>query len=190
MISEDQARDLKDFWRRHDGLDRLADDFVKELGFFMQHCPTLITDSKKKIETEESKAFAAVATHCEKLERALRGISDLDRLNILSLREARPEYGGKAMPLVDPLEYVSAIRELAGARSYELKRLGKYTRQLLGLREFVKRFPPLKDISRSRLVELASLLWPAVGSGDFERAYRPENWKADLADRLRRLRKK
>jgi len=172
-FSEAQTAHLKRIWSDCGGLDRLADDFTAELAYFMDRCPELIAVGNKKIETEESRDYAAVAKHCEKLLAALGKIPDLDRLNALSLREERAEYDGRSLPLCDPLEYVQTMQELANDRSYRLKRYAKHERQLDELRRFLDRFPPLKEISRKQFLNLAAILWPSVDSQNFEKAYRP-----------------
>lgn len=172
-FSEAQTADLKRIWSDCGGLDRLADDFTAELAYFMDHCPELIAVGNKKIETEESRDYAAVAKHCERLLAALGEIPELDRLNLLSLREERPEYNGRSVPLCDPLEYVQTIQELANDRSGRLKRYAKHERQLDELRRFLNRFPPLQGLSRYKFIELAGALWPDTGEDSFRKAYRP-----------------
>lgn len=172
-FSEAQKAELNRIWSDCGGLARLADDFTAELAYFMDRCPELIAVGNKKIETEESRDYAAVAKHCEKLLAALGEIPELDRLNLLSLREERPEYDGRSVPLCDPLEYVQTMQELASDRSYRLKRYAKHERQLDELRRFVDRFPPLKEISRKEFLELAGALWPDIDDDSFRKAYRP-----------------
>ncbi|TBW52217.1 hypothetical protein EZI54_16390 [Marinobacter halodurans] len=172
-FSEAQTADLKRIWSDCGGLDRLADNFTAELAYFMDRCPELIAVGNKKIETEESRNYAAVATHCEKLLAALGEIPELDRLNLLSLREERAEYDGRSVPLCDPLEYVQTMQELATDRGRRLKRYAKHKRQLDELRRFLDRFPPLNEISRAKFIDLAAALWPEINPENFLKAYRP-----------------
>lgn len=172
-FNEAQKTDLKRIWSTCGGLERLADNFVSELAYFMEYCPELITEGNRKIETEESRDYAAVAKHCDKLLKALEGIPELERLNLLSMREKRHEYDGRSVPLCDPLEYVKALQELATANSYNVKRYAKHERQLDKLRTFLERFPPLRDISRKQFLELLGALWPDIDDDSFRKAYRP-----------------
>lgn len=172
-FSEAQKAELNRIWSDCGGPARLAGDFTAELAYFMDHCPELIAVGNKKIETEESRDYAAVAKHCEKLLAVLGDLPELDRLNLLSLREERPEYDGRSVPLCDPLEYVQTMQELANDRSGRLKRYAKHERQLDELRQFVNRFPPLKEISRANFVDLAAALWPEINPENFLKAYRP-----------------
>ncbi len=172
-LSEAQQVQLKRVWLECGGQERLADNFTAELAYFLDNCPDLIVEGNKKIETEESRGYAAVAKHCDKLLKALGDIPELDRLNLLSLREKRPEYDGRSLPMCDPLDYVQALQELAADRSYRLKRYAKHKRQLGDLRAFLDRFPPLRAISRSNFIELATQLWPDINPESFLKAYRP-----------------
>lgn len=168
-----QLDQLNRVWRDCSGQEWLANNFTTELAYFMEHCPELITEGNRKIETEESRDYSAVAKHCDKLLKALEAIPELDRLNLLSMREKRREYDGRSVPLCDPLEYVKALQELAAANSNNVKRYAKHERQLNRLRTFLDRFPPLRNISRSNFIELAATLWPEINSESFLKAYRP-----------------
>ena len=154
-----QIKKLREFWQNIGGLDRLTDDFVNELNHYMRTTSTLITDSNKRIETEESRRYKKVADACNKLLDALNDIPDIDRLNVLSLREIRPEYDGRSLPICNPLDYVKTIRETAEGYSYELKKCVKYERQWKGLRNYIKRFPSCRDITKSQFSNLFSILY-------------------------------
>jgi len=174
-FNDSQIADLKRVWQRLGGLERLADSFTDELAYFMEHCPELITEGNRKIETKESRDYSTVAKHCDKLLQALEEIPALDRLNRLSMRAGGPLSGPlPGFPLCDPIEYVQAIKKLATQESSIIKRYAKYERQLTSLRSFVNRFPPLREISRSNFLDLAALLWPDASPDSLERAYRPE----------------
>ena len=171
FTTEQQAA-LEEYWFAQGGLAQLAEDFIQQMTFFMEHCPEIISDNNKKIEAVESRNYSAVAERCKKLLEALELIPEGERLNILSLRERRPEYDNKAMPICEPYVYVDTMRELAEHWSYELKRPAKHARQLYGLRNFVKRFPPLKSVNRKKFIELAQILWPSVNGSSFEKVYK------------------
>ena len=172
-FSEPQKANLQKVWLECDGQERLANNFTTELAYFMEHCPELIADGNKKIETEQSRNYSTLEKHCDKLLKTLESIPELERLNLLSLREQRPEYDGKSIPLCDPLEYVRALQALAADQSHNLKRYAKHERQLDQLRTHLNRHPPLRDISRSKFIELAGELWPDIKYDSFLKAYRP-----------------
>lgn len=176
-FNEPQKKELKRIWLGCGGQEEQAENFIGELAYFFDNCPELISGSHKKIESQHSRDYSSVAQQCERLVKALEKIPDPDMLNILSIREKRPEYGGRNVPICDPLDYVKGIQELAEFQSDQLKKCNKYERQLSSLWKFItkeKRFRPLEKISRSHLLDLAVALWPEVDSASFEKAYRPE----------------
>jgi len=160
-FSNYQNEKLRRFWRNIGGLDRLAGDFVNELNHYMRTTPRLITDSNKRIEIEESREYKKIAEACNKLLDRLNNIPEIDRLNILSLRELRPEYCGRSLPICDPLDYVETIQELAEHQSYGLKKYVKSERQWKGLEHYIKRFPPCRDLTKSQFSNLFFILYDA-----------------------------
>jgi len=158
-LSENKNSQLRRFWLDIGGLDRLTGDFVNELIYYMKTTSELITDTNKQIETEESNRYKKVANTCDKLLAELTEISELDRINILSLRQKYQEFGEKSLPMCDPLEYVETIKELADNYSYELKKCAKYERQWKGLENFKKRFPPCKNLTKEQFKDLFCILY-------------------------------
>ncbi|MGI9284774.1 MAG: hypothetical protein ACR2P1_05250 [Pseudomonadales bacterium] len=99
-MTDAQKLQLKRVWLDCGGQERLCEDYIAELAHFhfLDYAPELIAGSHKKNEAAESRNFAAVANSCDNLLEAMKAIPDLDRLNLLSPREERPEYGGKNVP--------------------------------------------------------------------------------------------
>ena len=170
-FNETQKEQLERIWLDCGGQEEQAKNFIGELAYFFDNCPELIAGSHEKIETQHSRDYSSVVQQCEKLVKALEKIPDIDRINILSIREKRPENGGRSVPICDPLDYVEGIQELAKFQSNQLKKYKKYKQQLYGLRDFLNRFPPLRNIKRSNLLKLAGELWPEVDPASFEKAY-------------------
>lgn len=159
--------ELKAFWKKLGGQDRLADGFVSEIKFFLNQVPAINAEDGRKQATVERQTYREIANQCDGLLKALEKIPDLDRLNILSLRERRTEYGDKTLPICDPLDYVKTIKENSEFHAEEFGRAGvtKFSRQLYSLKNFIKRFPPCMGINRSSFIELATILWkPYAGS--------------------------
>ena len=153
---------LKNIWQRLGGLDRLADSFVAEMRYFLEQTPAINADDGRKQSTVEREHYASVAEQCDKLLKALGQLPELDRLNVLSLRGYLPESGDRAVPICDPLDYITTVKENAQYRAEQLKNgnVSKFSRQLYALRDFINRFPPAREINRSQFIELATALWP------------------------------
>ncbi len=171
-FSAGQKASLKRIWIDCGGEKELLDDFTQELNYFLATSPKLITNGNVKFETIERDNYRKVANACEKLISALGAIDSLDRLNVLSLRERKPEYGDRSLPMCDPLDYVNVVRETASYYANSLGRLRKYERQLNGLEHFLKRFPATREILNSQLIDIACTLWPEVNSESFHKAHK------------------
>lgn len=158
-FNENQVQQLKRIWSELRGLDRLAGGFVIELQWYVENSPKLITDSNQAIEQEERETFGAVAEQCVELIKTLKRAPSIDRLNILSLREERPEYDGRSLPICDPLLFVEEIQERAASYAEALRHFKKHDRQLYGLKKFLNRFPPARNISKRQFLDLAGVIY-------------------------------
>mgnify|MGYP000131451102 CR=1 FL=1 len=151
IFSEHQNIALKKFWSGINGLDRLADTFILELRHYMEYYSTeIIANSNKQIETAESEKYLNIAKLCGELGRLFKDIPELDRYNLLSVREERKE---KNIPICDPLEYVVYIKEQAEDHSYKLKKYAKHEQQLIGFNVFIERFSPCRKLTRAQFVD-------------------------------------
>ncbi len=167
IFSEHQHEELKKFWINMGGTKNLIDNFIAELAYYMETSHELITKGNKKIEDKEKDIYSDVAIHCTKLVHTLENISEIERINILSLREPRSEFGGKNIPICDPLEYVKTIQELAKYRCEELNNAPKYKRQVKELDRFLRRFPQMKDLANNLFSDLFCILYqPATDIDD------------------------
>lgn len=204
--SENQHLLLKKFWLDCGGVEigsrgrDLSDDFANEMAFFLEHCPKLISDSNKKFELQEREEYEKISEYCGKLLSLLQGIPEGDRINILSLEDSgltqilslhhdKPVVKKTRAkgPLCDPLKYIEAMATQADEHRKKLRGLKKHERQLRELHDFVNRFPPLKNIRKNQLCELAHILWPNINVDSFKRAY---EFKSQQLDQQTKKRKK
>lgn len=158
-FNTNQQAELRAFWLELGCPKGVIDGYINELVHYLDTTSELITNSNKKIESKENRDYLNVAKQCEKLLNELKKIPELDRINLLSVRENRPEYGGRIMSIIDPFSYVEAIQELAKHHSYELNKCSKYYRQLHGLKTFLSRFPQCKDLKRVPFLKLFCILY-------------------------------
>jgi hypothetical protein len=128
QISSEQITRLLSIWRENGGLAKQEDAFISGLQHTLSTMPPIIEGSKGKIEIEESNNYADVEKCCSKLIRALRVLPLIERTSLLSIHERRDDFGGKAVPMIDPLEYVDSIQELASGHSQYLRTFRKHVR--------------------------------------------------------------
>lgn len=172
-LSEKQKSDLANIWRLCRGEESLITNMlIPELEYFLETCPELITDSHKKIETQEGHNYMETAKNLKKAIDNLKKIPQIDRLNKLSVRQSHTDIAnGKHLPIHDPLDYVETIRDNALKMGDTLLQYTKYERQLDMLKDFLPRFTPFKNIKRVHFFKISCALWPSVDPESFEKHY-------------------
>ncbi len=160
-FSEHQDYKLRNFWKDIGGLEHLTEGFVRELRYYMDTTPALITDKNTRVEYEQRDDYKNVADICKQLTKALTKMQATDRINLLSLRNEN------RIPMCDPMDYVKTIQELAEFTVGEFDGVKKYDCQINNLTNFINRFPPCKKLIKKQFTDLFYILYcPETDDGD------------------------